>query len=396
MKKNSVITAVVVIAAMIVASGVFLNSHYHFLSGGIGAAGKKEVYYCPMHPSFTSDRPGDCVICGMSLVRRQEADKPAGRIQERSQRRVLYYRNPMDPTVTSPVPMKDRMGMDYVAVYEEEKPAAAGSVYISPQKQQLIGVKKQKVEKRKLTGQILTTGIVAYDPDLFVAQEEYLQALKTSKNMQSKNVIYDANQFDSIIKASRRKLLLFGMNDAEIQLLEKNGTAQQELYLPENGTVWIYITIYEYEIDLIRTGLPVQIRTVAYPERIFDGRIVSIAPVLDRNVRTLRLRAQVPNPDNKLKPEMYVDAMILIDFGEKLAVPEDAVMDTGTKKIVFVVDTNDHFYSRIVKLGSKAQGYYEVLGGLEPNDMVVASGNFLVDSESKLNTVSNRMTEPNH
>ena len=113
------------------------------------AQGAKDLYYCPMHPNFTSDKPGDCKICGMSLVKRQTENQPAvGQPAEKGKKKLLYYRNPMTPSMTSPVPMKDQMGMDYVPVYEEEKTQeAAGGVYISSQKQQLIGVKKQKIEK---------------------------------------------------------------------------------------------------------------------------------------------------------------------------------------------------------------------------------------------------------
>ena len=141
---------------------------------------KKDLYYCPMHPNFTSDKPGDCSICGMSLVKRETVESPAtGHVQK--ERKILYYRNPMNPQVTSPVPAKDEMGMDYVPVYEEEQADQESQVFISPAKQQLIGIKKQKVEIRKLAGQILTVGTVAYDPNLFVAQQEYLQTLKGEK-----------------------------------------------------------------------------------------------------------------------------------------------------------------------------------------------------------------------
>ena len=105
------------------------------------------------------------------------------------QKKILYYRNPMNPQITSPVPMKDSMGMDYAAVYEEGKTERADSgVYISPKNQQLVGVKKELVQKRKLTRQVITVGKVAYDPDLYVAQQEYLQAQKTKEALQDAQV----------------------------------------------------------------------------------------------------------------------------------------------------------------------------------------------------------------
>jgi Cu(I)/Ag(I) efflux system membrane fusion protein len=383
------------IFVLIIAAGVFVYLQFFRSPAGplLEQQQAKDLYYCPMHPNFTSDRPGDCPICGMSLVKRLPSDKPIAQSQEQSERKILFYRNPMDPTITSPVPMKDSMGMDYVPVYEQSKTTESAGFFISPQKQQLIGVKKQKVEKRRLTGRVLAAGIVAYDPDLFVAQEEYLQAIKAGKNFQTISVT--GSQFASTINAVKRKLLLMGMSDDEIGLLEKSGVAQKDLYLPENGTVWVYISVYEYETGYVKTGLPVEIHSVAFPEQSFSGRIVSIAPVLDRNTRTLKLRTQVQNPGNKLMPEMYVDAEISIDFGEKLAVPEEAVMDTGTKKIVFIAQPDGYFRSADVHLGVKTGGYYEVLDGLSENQMVVTSGNFLIDSESKLNAVFSRMSEPN-
>ena len=393
MKKNSVITAVVVIAAMVVAAGVFLNSHYHFLSGGTAAAGKKELYYCPMHPNFTSDRPGDCAICGMSLVKRQAADAPAE--SKEAKRKILYYRNPMNPQVTSPVPAKDEMGMDYVPVYEQEAAPAHAGFYINPEKQQLIGVKKTKVEVRKLIGQILTVGNVAYDPSLFVAQQEYLQTLKSSKQVADSKLAYAIQGSDLLIDTAKRKLIQMGMSESETAKLAASGKPEQSLYLPEGDEIWVYLVIYEYEAGLVKEGQKVEVESPGYPGKNFTGSIVSVGPMLDPVTRSLKVRCLVDNPENKLKLDMYVNVKIEYDLGEKLAVPEDAVMHTGTRDIVFIADPNGYFQSRDVTLGQKVRGYYEVLAGLLPNEEVVTSGNFLIDSESKLNAVLSQMTEPN-
>jgi Cu(I)/Ag(I) efflux system membrane fusion protein len=128
----------------------------------------------------------------------------------------------------------------------------------------------------------------------------------------------------------------------------------------------------------------VDIEAVVSPGEIFSGKMASINPVLDSATRTNQVRVEVANPDNKLKPEMFVSAKIKIDLGEKLAVPESAVLDTGLRKIVYLLKGDSELESAEVALGQKAEGYYEVLGGLEEGDLVVTSGNFLVDSESKL------------
>jgi multidrug efflux pump subunit AcrA (membrane-fusion protein) len=396
MKVKTLTVSVIILAAGI---GVFAVGRYFIIRQGEAVSKTaKELYYCPMHPKFTSDKPGDCAICGMTLVKRGSSPHVAGeKPKQAGERKILYYRNPMNPSVTSPVPMKDQMGMDYVPVYEEETAQApTAAVYISPEKQQLIGVKKEKVQKRKLSGQILTVGRVAYDPALFTAQQEYLQALKSSRTIGGGNLNYIEEQSAALIRDMKQKLLAMGMSEAEIAELAKRGRPQQNLYLPgsEDKNVWVYITIYEYEAGLVKTGTPVEVRALAYPGELFEGQVISVTPILETATRTLKVRALVDNPANKLKLEMFVNVAIKYDLGEKLAVSEEAVMHAGTRDIVFVADANGHFESRVVVLGVKAQGYYEVLRGLAENEDVVTSGNFLIDSESKLNAVLNQAAEP--
>lgn len=353
--------------------------------GRIGIEGKNEleekvVYYCPMHPDFTADKPGSCPICGMSLVKRETDNaKKAGK------NKILYYRNPMDPEVTSPVPMKDSMGMDYVPVYEGEKSSEEAGIYMSPEKQQMIGVKKEKVEKRSLAHEILTVGKVAYDPDLYVAQEEYLQARKTVEATKKSVLSSVSEQSNSLEQAAQKKLLLLGMSQEEIEALAKKGSPQENLYLPiSTDAAWVYLVVYEYELGLVKAGQLVAIDTPAFPGETFEGKIIAITPVLNAETRTLRVRVEVNDPNHLFKPEMFVNAKIKIDLGLKLAVPETAVLDTGTRKIVYLAKEGDNLQQREVVLGRKAQGYYEVISGLSEGEVVVTSGNFLVDSESKL------------
>jgi multidrug efflux pump subunit AcrA (membrane-fusion protein) len=321
------------------------------------------------------------VVSAIGFLLNQRYETPAAK----TSRKILYYRNPMNPQVTSPVPMKDQMGMDYVPVYEEEAPAEEGAVFISSERQQLIGIKKERVEKRKLIYQILTVGRIAYDPELYVAQEEYLQALKTANATKNSVLASVTEQSNSLLQAAERKLLLLGMSRDQIQELARQGKPEENLYLPiSQDKVWVYMTIYEYEMGLIKEGLPVEIDAVAFPGEVFKGKIASITPVLDPQTRSVQVRAEVQNPENKLKPEMFVNVKINVDLGEKLAVPDEAVINTGKRTIVVVSNEQGSFFSRDVKLGQKAEGYYEVLEGLKEGDAVVTSGNFLIDSESRL------------
>jgi len=389
MKKRNILFLVLFIAIILSAVGLLLISRFHVFKGHTLVKSSQEkaadIYYCPMHPGYTSDKPGDCAICGMKLVKKEGARQQGHAGTEAKERKVLYYRNPMNPQATSPVATKDSMGMDYLPVYEEEQDNQGSGVYISPEKQQLIGVKKEKIKKRQLTYQVLTVGKVAYDPELYVAQEEYLQALKTAQATRNSVLTSVTTQSDSFLSASENKLLLLGMNKEGIQELAKRGKSEQNLYLPQqNDTVWVYLTVYEYEMGLVKEGLSVEIDAVAYPGETFTGKIASIVPVLNSETRSTQARVEVKNIDGKLKPEMFVNAKLNVDLGEKLAVAETAVLDTGVRKIVYLAKEGDMLEAREVTLGQKAQGYYEVLGGLKEGEMVVTSGNFFIDSESRL------------
>ncbi len=377
-KKKMMIIILLVILALAVAGFVLLRLNVRMSSKLENVV--KAVYYCPMHPQFTSDKPGSCAICGMTLVK-----KEAGTTKKVGKGKVAYYRNPMNPEVTSPAPMKDSMGMDYVPVYEGGQATEEAGIYMSTEKQQMIGVKKEKVEIRNLVHEILTVGKVAYDPELYVTQEEYLQALKTVGATKSSVLASVSAQSQSLLTAAEKKLILLGMTKDQIEELGKNGKPQENLYLPLSGiTAWVYMTIYEYEIGLIKEGVPVEIEAVAYPGVKFSGKIAAITPVLNAETRSAQARAEIDDAEHKLKPEMFVNAKIKVDLGEKLALPETAVLDTGMRKIVYLAKEGDMLEAREVRLGQKAAGFYEVLDGLKEGDMVVTSGNFLVDSESKL------------
>jgi len=426
---------------------------------------QKALYYCPMHPAYTSDTAGDCAICGMKLVTAEKSSlnnasgpemsvpaqskektgeevcvthtctmkncpmsikahiKPgerllcpvcgevivttSGKVVEisgsatsqgsvaaggKKERKLLYYRNPMNPQATSPVPMKDSMGMEYVPVYEEASSTATyggPTVTISSQRQQMIGVTTAAVKVMDLTNVVRASGKIAYDPELAVTQEEFIQALNAQNRVKDSPLQDVSDRAKSLTEAARNKLRLLGMTDDQISVLEKTRKAERNLYLPGKGeSVWAYINIYEYEIGLIKAGDRVEIEAVAYPGVKFTGIVVSVNPVLNPATRTNQVRVAVPNPDNKLKPEMFVNASIQESLGAKLAVPETAVLDTGLRKIVYLSEENNVLESREVLLGQKAGDYYEVLGGLKEGDVVVTSGNFLVDSESKLKSPS--------
>ncbi|MBI3019576.1 MAG: hypothetical protein HYY61_06790, partial [Deltaproteobacteria bacterium] len=220
------------------------------------AESKKALYFCPMHPSVTSDRPGRCPICGMDLQKADESGESKKNKEPRKseapskkEKKLLFYRHPMNPKVTSPTPAKDEMGMDYVAVYEDEiqetgKSDVPGrtSFPLSKEKQQLIGVTSIQAVLRELSYDVRASGKVAFDPDLFTAIEEYRQAIQSREQMKKsmfKDLKEDAEQ---LVASSETKLKLMGLTETQIQALADKNTDAMSLLLPK-GKVWIYAEV---------------------------------------------------------------------------------------------------------------------------------------------------------
>jgi Cu(I)/Ag(I) efflux system membrane fusion protein len=385
MKKN--IWIIVLLSIIVGAAGIFYIYHGPAQSSQSSQV-KKAKYHCPMHPDYVSDKPGECPICGMNLVKIEDkaAEAPATDSQSKKEKKILYYRNPMDPSVTSPNFMKDSMGMDYIPVYEKESSTSneTSGVRVNPNQQQLIGVKTGIVQKRDLVLEIRASGRVAFDPDLYVAQTGFIEALKSSTAAENSSESFLNEQSKSLLEASRRKLYLQGMTDVEVDELGKAGKADDSLYYPgKSPTAWVYAAIYADEASEVRPGQKVSFESPSFPGKVFQGVVSGVAPVLDSQSRTIRVRVKVDDKEKILRGEIFGAARIEVDLGKKLAVPEDAVLDSGTRQIVNVVH-DDIFEAKEVTLGTKAQGYYEVLGGLQEGDKVVVSGNFLIDAESRL------------
>ena len=324
------------------------------------------------------------------VVYAEEKEKP---------RKILYYRNPMNPSITSPTFMKDSMGMDYIPVYEEIEEAAGAAqpgstVKISNIQQQLIGVKTEPLLKRNLMRMVRTVARIAYDPELYKTEQEFIQAYRSKATIDAQQSTQLAERLESLSLAAQFKLKLQGLSDGQIEELKDKIESDRGLLISDSLSpyVWAYLTIYEYDLGSIKTGDHVVLKAIAYPAEEFSGKIVAIDPVLDMNTRSVRARAQIDNPKGELKPNMYADALIHIDLGEKLAVPKEAVLDTGIRKIAYIDLGKSQFKAQVVEVGPEAiavvdgqeRKFFPVINGLNEFDTVVTTGNFLIDSQSQL------------
>jgi len=345
----------------------------------------------------------------------------------------------------------DIKGLTMESIQKEGKmqEVTPGAVQISPERQQLIGVKIGKVEMRPLEKIIRTVGRVDYDerkvvtvspkiggwiedlyvdftgrfvrqgeplltiysPELVSTQEEYLIALRARKDLVKSPFAEVAASGNSLAESARRRLKLWDISDDQIKTLEESGQAKKTLtlYSPFSGfvlekmaykgmslmpgmalfkladlsTVWLYADIYEYELPFIRVGQQAAIQLSYLQGETFTGKAIYIYPSLDPNTRTAKVRFEFPNPDGKLKPEMYGNVEIKVHLGQRLVVAEGAIIDTGLRQMAIVDKGNGYFEPREVKIGAKVDHYYEILKGLKAGERIVTSANFLIDSESR-------------
>ena len=394
--KNKIIWIPLLIVLAII-SFVVVRKAFNHSPTHMSKTSKKDLYYCAMHPSITSDKPGQCPICHMDLQKSDDSTKSEKTTQEK---KLLFYRHPMQPNVTSPVPAKDEMGMDYIPVYEEEASQSEmsnvpgrASFQLSQERQQLIGVTTTKVTSLELTQEIRASGKVAFDPELFTTIEEYRQALLAHAEMSKSTYVDLKEQTEALLKSTEVKLQLLGLNKKQIEMLGTTGSDPMNLLLPK-GNVWIYAEVFEYEITGLKSGQRIEVFVPSIPGKTFSGTLSSISPILNAPTRTFRVRAEVPDPEGELRPDTFVNVKIKVEYGKKLAVPLDSVIHTGDQHIVFVIKDKGIFEPRAVTVGIKTKDYYEILSGLTEGETVATAANFLIDSESRLRSVIKELSTP--
>jgi len=374
------------------------------------------------------------------------------------ERKVLYWRSPMNPNEVYDHPGKSRMGMDLVPVYEDEG-SESGVVKISGTVQQNMNVKMAVVRKRNLRSQVITNGILKtderkeyivttkisgwvdklfvnytgqkvkkgqklidiYSPELVAAQQEFITALSYAKSVEKSSDPNVSTSGEDLINNSIRKLELLDVNKEEINRLRTTKEVRKyvTLYAPFDGTVihkmvtegekinrgtpllkianlsnlWLIADVYEYELSKIQLGSQADIKFNYLPGKTFNQPVTFIYPTLDAKTRTVKVRIDIPNYNDELKPDMF--ATIVIngkDLGTYPVVPEEAIIRSGQKNILILALGDGKFKPVEVKLGNYADGFYQILNGIKENDMIVVSAQFLIDSESSLKAALNQFS----
>ncbi len=265
-------------------------------------------------------------------------------------------------------------------------------------------------------GQILFT---IYSPDLVATQEEYLLALQSRKQLGESEFPEVSRGSKDLLEATRRRFQLWDITEDHIRELEKTGKVLKTLpmHSPITGTVlkkealagahvdpgeelytiadlshiWILAEIYEYELAFVKKGQTAAVTLSYEPGTVLTGHVGFVYPTLDPKTRTAKVRVELDNPDEKLKPDMYANVELTVNLGTRLAVPQEAVIESGQKQLVFLHHGGGRLEPRLIKTGVKTENYYEVLDGLQEKDHVVTSANFLIDSESRLKSVVESM-----
>jgi Cu(I)/Ag(I) efflux system membrane fusion protein len=403
-------------AGLLVLAAVSIGSYVmsRRASSGTTKEQKQARYYCPMHPSYTSDKPGECPICGMTLE-----PIPAGGAHEQ-----------------------------HASMGHEGDVPGLTSVHITPERIQLIGVRTAVVERRAVGSQLELVGFVTpdetrlkriqirvagwvqdlyaksvgelvevgqpllsiYSPELYQSEQEYL--IEAGAHDTSAVAAHEGGHEAGATGSARTRLTLLGVPPEELQRLDRVHVATPRLTLRSTvvGTVlernvsqgqyvgadtplfsiadlsrvWVLADLYEMDFGRVRVGDRVIFTAEGLAGRVFESSIEFVYPTVSSETRTLKVRLSLANPYGLLRPGMYGRVRVAGRGGSTLMVPDEAVINTGQHQYVFLARTGGHFEPRMVWTGARDGDRLQVLKGLAEGDTVVASASFLIDSESRL------------
>ena len=382
-----------------------------------------QQYYCPMHPDYHSDKPGDCPICGMRLVKVAKKDgkeaEDARDISAEEARRTPGGIDGLAPVAAGQEGLRLAGVQTAVAERREVTRTTRAVGVVVPDETRIRHVQTKIsgwVEKLYVnaTGQAVRAGqplLSLYSPELLATQEEFLRAREAAARFGQSSLPEVRRGGEDLLSAARRRLELFGVPQSAIAGLEGSGVAQRTVTLPapvsgyvtakevfegqqvqpgmdlftvtDLSQVWVEADFYEYESAALRLGRQARVELPNDPGVRLTGRVAFVFPILDPQSRTLKVRLEFPNPGLVLKPGMYVDVSPDLEKREGIVVPDSAVIDTGVRQVVFV-EKDGTFQPREVRVGSRGDGQALIVSGVAEGERVAVRANFLLDSELRL------------
>ena len=417
LNKKFAIPLIVIMLAFAAGGGWFLwkNRQTGKISDQQGVQ-VKQLYTCSMHSFIIKDKPGLCPICGMELIKKIES-AATGRTQTTEQKEQTAMLGHVSLSQTQRVmanvatveakneTMNKEINATGIVQYDQSRQAKVTSWIAGRIEKLNVNSVGASVSKDRPIAEI-------YSPDLIATQQEYLLALKSRDQLKGSPIPSISQNGEGLVASARQRLLLFGVKESQIAELERSGIPNMRIAIstPFSGVViekmvqqgqyvaagealfniadlsrvWVEVEVYENEFSNIHVGQQVEIRSQSFPDRPSTGRIAFIYPFLDPKTRTVKARVEMANPGMKLKPEMFVNAVIKVPLPPSIVVPATAVMDSGKRQLVWVESSPGMFEPRTVQLGQQSDNNVQILTGLQPGEKVAVSGGYLIDSESQL------------
>lgn len=415
-KKIAIPLVVLILAAL--AGGVWYawqhRGHEHGAEGP--AAQGKQLYTCSMHPFIIKDKPGTCPICGMELIRKLEgtADGSAQTPEQKQQAEMLGH-------VSMSANQRIMANVATVAVRQgtlDKEINAVGIVQYDQSRQAKVTAwiagRIDKLNVSTVGAYVSKDRPVAevYSPDLVATQQEYLLAVKSRDQLKNSPIPSISQNGEGLVASARQRLMLFGVKPHQIAELERSGTPNIRLpiYTPLSGIViekmvqqgqyvntgdvlfniadlskvWVEIDVFENEVAYVRVGQQVEIRSAVEHGELFNGRISFVYPFHDPKTHTVKARVEMPNPGHRLKPDMFVNAIIKVPLAKGIVIPVTAIIDTGKRQLVWVEMSPGMFEPREVQVGERIDDKVQIVSGIKEGDKVAVSGSYLIDSESQL------------
>jgi len=362
-------------------------------------------YTCSMHPSVKQQAPGKCPICGMTLIPVTKAQQEQGVVMIDEKRRQLI--GVSLGTVTEGPMQRNFRAVGQVA-YDESAMTDVTLKVSGFITKLLVSQTGQRVSK----GQPLLT---LYSPDLYSAQQDFLLANQSAAaNVGTTGA--SATRLEMLGKASRQRLHLLGMNDAQLEAVAKDGVPSESITIasPASGfviqkevvegasveagmrlfriaalnKVWVEADVYEADLAHVHAGQKASVTLDYLPGRSYDAKVSYVYPYLNPEARTGRVRVELANKDLELRPGMYASVSLSGDPATRVQVPAAAVVYTGPRRLVFLDLGDGRFRPQEVRVGGEANGMYEVISGLAPGDRVATSGVFLIAAEARISTAA--------